>query len=127
MHLKYLNVLKYDLIHGNKEKKSLQFFRNSDISVIIWFTILEYFFLNKELNLEILFDEVCTLRKTSKPTISKIIDNAVSMSLVIKEKSSEDKRLSILKPTDLTINEFKEWSDDLFNLNSLKLQKYNNY
>lgn len=123
MHLKYLNVLKYDLIHGNKEKKSLQFFRNSDISVIIWFTILEYFFLNKELNLEILFDEVCTLRKTSKPTISKIIDNAVSMSLVIKEKSSEDKRLSILKPTDLTINEFKEWSDDLFNLNSLKLQK----
>lgn len=120
MHLKYLKVLKYDLIHGNKEKKSLQFFRNSDISVIIWFTILEYSLLNKKLNLEILFDEVCTLRKTSKPTISKIIDNAVSMNLVIKEKSSEDKRLSILKPTDLTINEFKEWSDDLFNLNFLQ-------
>ena len=116
MHCKYINILKNDLLRGNDKKKSLNFFRYTSTSVLIWFTILEYSFHNKELNLENLVNEIRAFNKASKPTILKILDNGVSKNLIFKTKSERDKRLTLYSPTDLTIREFKEWSENLFNL-----------
>ena len=112
----YISVLKNDLINGNLNRKSLKFFRNTNISVIVWFILIEGFYKRQDTNLESIIDEVNKLSKISRPTIVKILENAISLKLVIKEKSKFDARKMLFKPSSLTINEFEEWSDNLFNL-----------
>lgn len=112
----YVDVLKNDLLKGNENKKSLKFFRNTHISVLVWFTLIDGFYKNIEVNLEFLVDEVNKLTKVSRPTIVKIIDNAISNKLVIKSKSTKDSRMVLFTPSTLTIKEFEEWSDNFFNL-----------
>ena len=116
IHEKYLEVLKRDLIYGNNKLRSLHYFRSTNISVIIWFIILEYTFKKKPLNLEKIIDEVRKLTRVSKPTISKILEDGIIRGLIIKYKSDTDKRLTLYSPTELTVKEFKKWSEDLFNL-----------
>lgn len=112
----YVDVLKNDLVKGNGNKKSLKFFRSTNTSVLVWFTLIDYYYKNIELNLESLVDEVNKLTKVSRPTIIKIIDNAVSNKLVKKSKSIKDSRMVLFSPSTQTIEEFEEWSDNFFNL-----------
>ena len=46
----------------------------------------------------------------SRPTIFKIIDNAVAKKYFVKEKDFKDHRKGNIVPTVIAIKEFEEWS-----------------
>ena len=111
MRMNYLNLLqtlKKDLNISNIEFETVKFFRKDIVSVWIWFSVLEQHYNNNN-NIENIMIEIPN-EYASRPTIFKIIDDAVSKKYFEKIVDKNDKRKYNLYPTSQTINEFEEWS-----------------
>ena len=107
-YLKFLQSLKKDLIKSNSDFKSVKFFRKDIVSVWIWFVVLEQYYNNNN-NIENIISEI-PKEYASRPTIFKIIDDAVSKKYFEKIVDKNDRRKNNLLPTSQTINEFEKWA-----------------
>ena len=107
-YLKFLQSLKKDLNQSNSDFKTVKFFSKDIVSVLIWFCILEQYYNNNN-NIENTISEI-PKEYASRPTIFKIIDDAVSKKYFKKIVDDNDKRKYNLSPTSQTIKEFEEWA-----------------
>ena len=110
-YLKLLQSLKKDLNQSNSDFKSVKFFRRDIVSVWIWFCVLERYYNNNNNNnnIENIITEIPN-EYASRPTIFKIIDDAVTKKYLEKIVDENDKRKYNLYPASQTINEFEEWA-----------------
>ena len=108
-YLKFLQSLKKDLNQSNSDFETVKFFRKDIVSVWIWFCVLEQYYNNNNNNIENTISEI-PKEYASRPTIFKIIDDAVSKKYFERIVDKNDKRKYNLFPTSQTIKEFEEWS-----------------
>jgi len=108
-YLKFLQTLKKDLNQSNSDFKTVKFFRKDIVSVWIWFCVLEQHYNDNNNNIENIISEI-PKEYASRPTIFKIIDDAVSKKYFEKIVDENDKRKYNLFPTSQTIKEFEEWA-----------------
>jgi hypothetical protein len=108
-YLKFLRTLKKDLNQSNSDFKTVKFFRKDIVSVWIWFCVLEQYYNNNNNNIENIISEI-PKEYASRPTIFKIIDDAVTKKYFEKIVDENDKRKYNLFPTSQTIKEFEEWT-----------------
>ena len=108
-YLKFLQTLKKDLNQSNSDFETVKFFRKDIVSVWIWFCVLEQYYNNNNNNIENIISEI-PREYASRPTIFKIIDDAVSKKYFEKKLDDNDKRKYNLSPTSQTIKEFEEWA-----------------
>jgi hypothetical protein len=108
-YLKLIQNLKKDLNESNSNFETVKFFRKDIVSVWIWFCVLEQHYNNNNNNIENIMIEIPN-EYASRPTIFKIIDNAVSKKYFEKIVDENDRRKYNLFPTSQTIKEFEEWA-----------------
>jgi hypothetical protein len=112
-YLRFIKILKKDLRKSNSNFETVKFFRKDIVSVWIWFCVLEQYYNNKnnnnDNNIENFISEIPN-EYASRPTIFKIIDDAVSKKYFKKMIDENDKRKYNLFPTSQTIKEFEEWA-----------------
>ena len=108
-YLKLVQTLKKDLNKANIDFETVKFFRKDFVSVWIWFCVLEQSYNNNNNNIENIIREIPT-GYASRPTIFKIIDDAVSKKYFEKIVDEKDKRKYNLFPTSQSIKEFEEWA-----------------
>ena len=109
-YLKFLQSLKKDLNQSNSDFETVKFFRKDIVSVWIWFCVLEqYYNNNNNNNIENIMKEIPN-EYASRPTIFKIIDDAVSKKYFEKIADKKDKRKHNIFPTSQTIKEFEKWT-----------------
>ena len=108
-YLKLLQNLKKDLNQSNSNFETVKFFRKDIVSVWIWFYILEQHYNNNNINIENIISEI-PKEYASRPTIFKIIDDAVSKKYFEKIVNDKDKRKYNLTPTSQTKKEFEDWA-----------------
>ena len=105
-----IKTLRKDLSHSKSQVVTIKFFRRNLSSYWVWICILERFF-NKSNNnnIENIIKEIPS-EHASRPTLFKIIDDAVKKKYLVKEVDKNDKRKFNLFPTQQTIDEFEEWA-----------------
>ena len=106
-YLKLLTTLNLDLNSGNT--RSVKFFRANIYSVFIWFQVLIYYYKKEDLTTELLLKEKF-LSNISRPTVFKIIDNAVVKGYLSKVINEEDHRKFNIVPSKVTLREYEEWA-----------------
>ena len=90
-------------------KPSIKFFRsNGAYGYIIWLTIIDAYFGKREITIEILALEI--EKYASRRTILDFIQKGVSAKFLSKIASNKDKRKTLLEPSEITIQEYNEWS-----------------
>ena len=97
-------------LEGDTSKSSIKFFRSSGAyGYVLWLTVLDNFY--SEQNMTI--DELITkLEKyASRRTILDFIYKGVDAKFLEKDTSSDDKRKTIITPSNITIEEYKVWSE----------------
>jgi len=92
-----------------KADNSLKFFRRDFVSRSVWFLILNAHFKKKDITIEILSRAVAEVSIISKPTLRKIVDNAVHKGFIKLVDSKKDHRSMNIVLEEVTITEFKEW------------------
>ena len=98
-------------LKGDWPKPSIKFFRsNSAYGYIMWLTVINYYFENKSLSIEKIVTSLETY--ASRRTIIDFINKGIEAKFIKKINSSEDKRKTLIKPTNITIKEYSEWSDE---------------
>jgi len=108
--LKLIKILRNDLNQSHSQFISIKFFRRNLPSYWIWISILErYYNNNNNNNIEKIISEIPS-EHASRPTLFKIIDDAVKKKYLVKELDKDDKRKINLFPTSQTIKEFEEWA-----------------
>ena len=105
-YLKLLTTLNLDLNNGNTG--SVKFFRTNIYSIFIWFQVLIYYYKKENLTTELLLKEKF-LSNISRPTVFKIIDNAVVKGYLSKVINEEDHRKFNIVPSKVTVSEYEEW------------------
>ena len=108
-YLKLLQNLKKDLNQSNSDFETVKFFRKDIVSVWVWFCVLERYYNNNNNNIENILSEI-PKEYASRPTIFKIIDDAVSKKYFEKLVDENDRRKYNLFPTSQTIQEFEKWA-----------------
>ena len=106
-YLKLLTALNLDLNNGNTG--SVKFFRTNIYSIFIWFQVLIYYYKKENLTTELLLKEKF-LSNISRPTVFKIIDNAVVKGYLSKVINEEDHRKFNILPSKVTLREYEEWA-----------------
>ena len=90
-------------------KPSIKFFRSSGAyGYIIWLTIIDAYFEKRRITIEILVLEV--EKYASRRTVLDFIQKGVEAKFLGKIESNEDKRKTFIKPSEITIQEYNEWS-----------------
>ena len=98
-------------LEGDTSKSSIKFFRSSGAyGYILWLTVVDNFFSKIDMSV----DELVTkLEKyASRRTVLDFIIKGVDGKFLEKKVLSNDKRKIIIKPTDITIKDYKEWSNN---------------
>ena len=98
-------------LKGDWSKPSIRFFRsNSAYGYIMWLTIIDYYFEKKNLSIEKLVNDLEIY--ASRRTVVDFINKGVEAKFIKKITSSQDKRKTLIQPTDITIKEYSEWSGE---------------
>ncbi|MDC1236212.1 hypothetical protein N8Z82_00040 [Pelagibacteraceae bacterium] len=90
-------------------KPSIKFFRSSGAyGYIIWLTIINNYYEKRRINIEILALEL--EKYASRRTILNFIQKGVEGKFLSRIESNEDKRKIFIEPSEITIQEYNEWS-----------------
>jgi hypothetical protein len=90
-------------------KPSIKFFRsNGAYGYIIWLSIINSNFEKKDLSIEKLVIDVASY--ASRRTAIDFINKGVEAKFIKKINSTEDKRKTLIEPTEITLKEYSEWS-----------------
>ena len=102
----YASVLLKDF----KEKKnlfSINKFRKGPNHYKLWLLILDNYLNKIDTTTESIM--VFLSKNASRKTISLILTELENEQLIIRKKSISDNRITLIEPTQLTIQEFNEW------------------
>ena len=90
-------------------KPSIKFFRSSGAyGYIIWLYLIDSYFSEKKITIE---DVILKLEKyASRRTIIDFLNKGVDAKFLEKDTSLDDKRKTIITPSNITIEEYKVWS-----------------
>ena len=92
-------------------KPSIKFFRSSGAyGYIIWLIIINAYFEKKEITIETLVLEV--KKYASRRTILDFTQKGFEAKFLNKIISNEDRRKIFIEPSKITIQEYKEWSEE---------------
>ena len=95
-------------------KPSIKFFRsNGAYGYIIWLIIIDAYFEKRKITIETLALEV--EKYASRRTILDFIQKGVEAKFLRKIESNEDKRKTFIEPSEITIQEYNEWSREFIN------------
>ena len=110
-YLKLIENLRKDLILNLNKYQTVKFFRKDIVSYWVWFEVLEKYYNNNNNNnnIESIIQNI-PRELGSRPTVFKVIVNAVAKKYFIKKLDKEDKRKFNLIPSEQTIKEFEEWA-----------------
>ena len=98
-------------LKGDWSKPSIKFFRsNGAYGYIIWLTIINCYFEKKDISIEKLVTDVETY--ASRRTVIDFINKGVEAKFIKKINSSEDKRKILIEPSNITVKEYSNWSDE---------------
>ena len=91
-------------------KPSIKFFRSSGAyGYIIWLYLIDNHFSERKITVE---DVVVKLEKyASRRTIIDFLNKGVDAKFLEKDTSLDDKRKTIITPSNITIEEYKVWSE----------------
>ena len=97
-------------LEGDTTKPSIKFFRsNGAYGYILWLTIMDNFYSKQQMSIDEL---VAKLEKyASRRTILDFINKGVDAKFLEKKFFLNDKRKILIKPTDITIKEYRNWSE----------------
>ena len=92
-------------------KPSIKFFRSSGAyGYIIWLTIMSAHFEKIDLTVEKIVNDVENYG--SRRTALDFINKAADANYIKKIISNKDRRKILILPSEITIKEFSEWSDE---------------
>jgi len=92
-------------------KPSIKFFRSSGAyGYIVWLIIIDAYFEKRRITIEMLVLEV--EKYASRRTVLDFIQKGVEAKFLSKILSNEDKRKTFIKPSEITIQEYNEWSGE---------------
>ena len=97
-----------EFLTSNNNFKKLAFFRRTPGGALIMFKIMHYYFLNKDLHVEELVEQIPTAI-ISRPSVFSYIDSAVESGILVKSEGRDDKRTKTVRPSDSMIKEYKQW------------------
>ena len=98
-------------LKGDWSKPSIRFFRsNSAYGYIMLLTIIDCYFEKKNLSIEKLVNDLEIY--ASRRTVVDFINKCVEAKLIKKINSTEDKRKTLIEPTEITLKEYSEWSSE---------------
>ena len=98
-------------LQGDSSKPSIKFFRSSGAyGYILWLTVMDNFYSEQKMTVDELVVKI--EKYASRRTILDFIYKGVDAKYLEKEIFSNDKRKVLIRPTDITIKEYAEWSDD---------------
>ena len=98
-------------LRGDWSKPSIKFFRsNGAYGYIIWLNIINCNFEKKDISIEKLVTGVELY--ASRRTVIDFINKGVEANFIRKIISTQDKRKTLIQPTDITIQEYTEWSSE---------------
>jgi len=90
-------------------KPSIKFFRSSGAyGYIVWLTTIDAYFEKRNITIETLALEV--EKYASRRTILNFIQKSVEAKFLSKIESNEDRRKTFIEPSEITIQEYNEWS-----------------
>ena len=98
-------------LKGDWSKPSIKFFKsNSTYGYIVWLNIMNAHFDKMDLSIERTANDVETY--ASRRTVLSFINKGVQANYIKKINSDKDKRKILIQPTEITIKEFSEWSNE---------------
>lgn len=98
-------------LQGDWSKPSLKFFRSNDAyGYVIWLTLMYSYSEKKNVSIETIIKKVENY--ASRRTIIDFINKGVVANFIIKKNSTNDKRKIFVEPSDITIKEYEEWSNE---------------
>jgi hypothetical protein len=103
-----------EFLTNNNKFKKLAFFRRTPGGALIMFKIMHCYFLNKDLHVEELVEQIPT-SIVSRTSVFSYIDSAVECGILVKNEGRDDKRTKTIKPSESMIKEYKEWMFELDN------------
>ena len=107
---KLANVLINDF-RSDWSKPSIKFFRsNGAYGYMIWLTLMSKHFEKKNISIEELVTYINLY--ASRRTVIDFINRGVQGNFIKKINSNEDKRKSLIEPTNITIKEYSDWSSE---------------
>ena len=106
-YLNLLEALNYGL--DDENTGSVKYFRSDLFSRYVWSRVLIAYYKKENICSEDLLGSPF-LSRISRPTIFKIIDNAVVNNYFIKKIDQTDHRKGNIVPSALAIKEFEDWS-----------------
>ena len=109
---KICDALHYDIIKrtDNGEESTIKFFRKDLISTTIWLFIIKSYNEYRSINIEDIAREIAPSSRISKPSLRLILENAKIKKFIRFVDNPKDNRSWIIEPEDITINEFKKWT-----------------
>ena len=98
-------------LKGDWSKPSIRFFRsNSAYGYIMWLTIIDCYYEKKSITIEKLINDLEIY--ASRRTVIDFINKCVEANFIRKINSIEDKRKTLIEPTEITLKEYSEWSSE---------------
>ena len=98
-------------LQGDWSKPSLKFFRSNDAyGYVIWLTLMNSHSEKEKLSIESIIKKIENY--ASRRTVVDFINKGVEANFIIKKNSIDDKRKILIEPSDITIKEYEEWSNE---------------
>ena len=96
-------------LNGDWSRPSIKFFRSSGLyGYIAWLIILNAHFEKKNITSEQLVYQI--KKYASRRTVINYISKGTQGGFLYKNISQNDKRITFVKPTEITIKEYTEWA-----------------
>ena len=109
---KICDSLLFDIIRtsDNGEETTVKFFRKDLPTMTIWLFIIKSYNEYRSINIEDIAREIAPSSRISKPSLRLILENAKIKKFIRFVDNPNDNRSWIIEPEDITINEFKKWT-----------------
>ena len=97
-----------EFLQNNQKFKTISHFRRTPTGWLLMLKIMEQYSSDKNLYVEQLIKEIPS-EVSSRLSVFAIIDSAVKKGFLEKRNSNGDKRKKVIIPTQIFVDEYKEW------------------
>ena len=97
-----------EFLKNNQKFKTISHFRRTPAGWLLMLKIMEQYSSDKNLYVEKLIKEIPN-EVSSRLSVFAIIDSAVKKGFLEKRNSNTDKRKKVIIPTQIFVDEYKEW------------------
>ena len=97
-----------EFLKNNQKFKTISHFRRTPTGWLLMLKIMEQYSSDKNLYVEKLIKEIPN-EVSSRLSVFAIIDSAVKKGFLEKRNSNTDKRKKVIIPTQIFVDEYKEW------------------